>query len=108
MPNVVPVQAMSCDGSTRCRVDVIVPGPDFQRNFVPSRSGPPSDADLTSGFQLGHAATSLRTSHTIWGEAATSISRRATAGAVASISMTQAYGYARYGALPHERTQAVP
>jgi hypothetical protein len=34
---------------------LIVPGPAFHRNLVPTVNGPFSDADLTRGFQLGQA-----------------------------------------------------
>jgi hypothetical protein len=61
MPNVLPVQAIRRGRSTSWIVDVIVPGPAFQRNSVPSSSPPSIDAALTSGFQLGQRSIVVRT-----------------------------------------------
>jgi hypothetical protein len=47
-PKVLPVQAISRGGSTRSIVDVIVPGPAFQRNTDPAATGPCIGIDLTS------------------------------------------------------------
>jgi hypothetical protein len=40
-------------------VELIVLGPAFQRNVAPSTAGPSSDADFTSGFQLGHRSIAV-------------------------------------------------
>jgi hypothetical protein len=81
MPNVVPVQAMSLGGSTRWIVDVIVPGPAFQRNTDPVARSPSMDIDFTSGFQLGQFGMSVSTSQTVCGLAAISILAAPTTGA---------------------------
>jgi hypothetical protein len=67
-------------------VDLIVAGPDFQRNFEPASTTPSREADLTAGFQLGQRSIVVRTFHTISGGAAISISDRPTTGACSLIS----------------------
>jgi outer membrane biosynthesis protein TonB len=91
MPNVVPVHAIARPGSTARSVEVIVPGPAFQRKRVPGSSGPSSDAEPTSGFQLGQPSMSPRTSQTTSGGASIVVAALATAGAARSISICAAY-----------------
>jgi hypothetical protein len=50
---VLPVQVSSVGSSTTWKVEVIVPGPDFQVKVVPGRTGPARVAWVMSGFQLG-------------------------------------------------------
>jgi hypothetical protein len=54
-------------------MDVIVPGPAFHRNTVPSATSPWTETSLTSGFQVGQPLRSAMRSHTASGEAAISI-----------------------------------
>src|SRR6185437_1975401 len=74
MPNVVPVQAISFGGSTRWIVDLIVPGPAFQRNSDPSAALPSIDTDFTSGFHVGQLSIPVSTSQTASGLASISVS----------------------------------
>src|SRR5262249_12108951 len=74
MPSVLPVQAICRGGSTRWIVEVIVPGPAFQRKTVPGATLPWIVIDLTSRFQLGQRSNAVSTSQTAAGEAAISIS----------------------------------
>jgi hypothetical protein len=47
MPSVLPVQEME-RGASSCRmVDVLAPGPAFQRNVEPTAGGPSVDIDRT-------------------------------------------------------------
>src|SRR5262245_7295879 len=85
MPSVLPVHAIRRGASTRLIVDVIVPGPAFQRDSVPSATAPRIDNDLTSGFQLGHRSNSVSTVQTSSAEAAISTSLAPAAGASTSI-----------------------
>src|ERR671918_831541 len=81
MPKVLPVQPISLGASTRWIVDVMIPGPAFQRNTDPAARSPCTDIDFTSGFQLGQFARSVSTSQTACGPAAISISAVPTTGA---------------------------
>src|SRR5688572_6752986 len=81
MPKVVPVQAIRVGGWTSWIVEVIVPGPAFQRNTVPCARAPSVDIDLTSEFQRGQPSRSVRTSQTVCKLAPISISSAATTGA---------------------------
>src|SRR5215831_186063 len=81
MPSVLPVQAICRGGSTRRIVEVIVPGPAFQRKTVPGATSPWIVIDFTSGFQLGQRSNAVRASQTASGEAAISISPVPTTGA---------------------------
>jgi hypothetical protein len=51
-------------------VDVIVPGPAFQRKTDPTAIGSGADIDFTPAFQLGQRLKSVSTSHTTSGGAA--------------------------------------
>src|SRR6266540_7400705 len=74
MPSVLPVHAISRGASIRWMVEVIVPGPAFQRKVEPSARSPCIATDLTEGFQLGQRSIDVRTSHTTSGGAVISIS----------------------------------
>ena len=77
----LPVQPISLGASTRWIVDVMVPGPAFQRNTDPAARSPCTDIDFTSGFQFGHFSRSVSTSQTACELAAISISAALTTGA---------------------------
>ena len=68
-------------------MDLIVPGPAFQRKDVPSATGPSTETDLTSGFHVGQLSTAVTTSQTVSGAAAISNSQVPTTGADALISV---------------------
>ncbi len=87
IPSVLPVQAARSGGSACWTVELMVEGPGFQRNRAPGVKPPPIDADLTSGFQLGHALTEVNRSQTVAASAAISVSLWATTGAVLSTSI---------------------
>ena len=86
IPNDVPVQAIRRSGSTSWMVDVIVPGPAFQRNAEPGPISPSNETDLTAGFQFGQRPIAVRTSQATSGAAAISISLDPTTGARSLIS----------------------
>ena len=52
IPNVRPVQPRARGRSTSRRVEVMVPGPAFHRNIVPTATCPLRETFLTSGFHL--------------------------------------------------------
>src|SRR5438093_10222491 len=81
MPNAFPVQEISRGGRSCRIVDVIVPGPAFQRNSDPSARRPRIDVDFTSGFQLDQCSIAVSTSQTTSGAAAISVSHIPTTGA---------------------------
>src|SRR5918996_2990061 len=87
MPKVLPVQPISLGASTRSIVDVMVPGPAFQRKTDPAARSPCTDIDFTSGFQLGQFSRSVSTSQTACELAAISISAVLTTGAFLLTSM---------------------
>src|SRR5688572_4417314 len=72
MPSVLPVQAMRRGRSTCSIVELIVPGPAFQRNVEPGATGPSSADDLTSGFHDGQSSIAVSTPHTVSSGAPTS------------------------------------
>src|SRR4051794_29763817 len=81
MPNVLPCQTIRCGRRASAMVEVILPGPDFQRKTKPCASSPESDLiALTSGFHSGHRSKSVNTSQTL------------SAGAPISISLALAIG----------------
>src|SRR4051812_3553450 len=92
MPNVVPVQASTRGRSTRWSVDVIVPGPAFQRKPDPSARPPCIETARTSGFQVGHASIPERTSQTTSGAAEISVSLTPTTGACPLIAWSSVSG----------------
>jgi hypothetical protein len=66
----LPVHAISLGDSTYTSLETRRDGPAFQRKTVPGARSPSSDADFTSGFQLGQPSIVASTSQTISGEAA--------------------------------------
>src|SRR6185295_7800721 len=92
MPYVEPVQASTRGRSTRWRVDVIVPGPAFQRKSDPSARPPCIETARTSGFQVGQASIPERTSQTTSGAAEISVSLTPTTGACPLIAWSSVSG----------------
>src|SRR5580765_8343158 len=92
MPNDEPVQASRRGRSTRWSVEVIVPGPAFQRKSDPSASPPCIETARTSGFQVGQASIPERTSQTTSGAAEISVSLTPTTGACPLIEWSSVSG----------------
>src|SRR5262245_48316481 len=87
MLRVLPVQTIWRGGSTSSIVDVIVPGPAFQRNTEPAATSPCIETDSISGFQVGQRSNAVSTSHTSCGSAEISISAAPTTGAPTSMRL---------------------
>src|SRR5204862_6155833 len=102
IPRVFPVHAIRRGASTSRTVDVMVAGPAFQRNVVPSRNGESTAIERMSGFQLGQLSRAVRTSHTSSGAASISASAAPFTGARVLISVlivSQVKAYAPTAAL---------
>jgi hypothetical protein len=82
-PNVRPVHPIARGRSARRMVEVIVPGPAFQRNTVPSATGPSTEISFTSGFHAGQFSRSAKRS------------QRDSAGAAISIAPSEKTGASR-------------
>ena len=86
MPSVRPFHATLCGRSLSTISDRIVPGPAFQLNVVPTRTGSSTCIVFTPGIHWGHVLRSVSVSQTTSGRAPMTISPDSQTGALCSAS----------------------